>query len=298
MLGVALAVGASTCAPTAVAAPLPWAPPPVNECGETGFDPALREPDPNAPAPPLLPQLPDRIDIPLPYPEIVPVPVPGPQPDNTRIATEPLPEDPCADPCPEIRAPTDPNPPRRVRAVRRDHRARAAGPRDRAVQQDHQARAAALPGPAIWACPRSTSTPSRNPSRFRSPATGPGPIRNPSRHPSTPAWTPVPLRRGSPHPSSGTSTSSNRSPDTAHRTAPTCAGRSTAPTWASCGRAVPARSRSRSATPSATGGYPVAPARRPPTGAATCWATAPIATSPTACVWIPWSPTAPAMRRR
>lgn len=78
----------------------PWAPPPKNACGETGFDPLAREPDPNAPAPPVLPP---KIDIPVPVPEIVPVPVPGPRPDNTRIDPEPLPADPCENPCPDIR---------------------------------------------------------------------------------------------------------------------------------------------------------------------------------------------------
>ncbi|WP_024801434.1 DUF4185 domain-containing protein [Nocardia sp. BMG51109] len=84
----------------AAAAPAPWAPAPVNACGETGFDPLAREPDPNAPPAPVLPP---NIDIPVPIPEIVPVPVPGPQPDNTRIDPAPLPPDPCANPCPDIR---------------------------------------------------------------------------------------------------------------------------------------------------------------------------------------------------
>jgi hypothetical protein len=82
------------------AAPLPWAPPPVNACGETGFDPRAREPDPNAPPPPLLPP---TINIPVPVPKITPVPIPGLAPDNTRIAARPLPKDPCQNPCPDIR---------------------------------------------------------------------------------------------------------------------------------------------------------------------------------------------------
>ncbi|WP_280254833.1 DUF4185 domain-containing protein [Nocardia wallacei] len=94
----------------AAAAPAPWAPPPVNACGETGFDPLAREPDPNAPPPPLLPPLPPTIDIPVPVPEIVPVPVPGPQPDNTRIDPAPLPPDPCGNPCPDIRDSPKPEP--------------------------------------------------------------------------------------------------------------------------------------------------------------------------------------------
>ncbi|MGW5386608.1 DUF4185 domain-containing protein [Nocardia sp. NPDC003963] len=91
-------------------APFPWAPPPVNACGETGFDPLAREPDPSAPpAPPL--QIPPRIDIPVPVPQLQPVPVPDPPPDNTRITPEPLPADPCRNPCPDIRdTPKPPEP--------------------------------------------------------------------------------------------------------------------------------------------------------------------------------------------
>ncbi|WP_280468694.1 DUF4185 domain-containing protein [Nocardia cyriacigeorgica] len=82
------------------AIPHPWAPPPVNSCGEVGFDPLAREPDPSQPpAPPLPPQ----IDIPIPVPQLTPVPVPDPPHDNTRIAPEPLPTDPCHNPCPDIR---------------------------------------------------------------------------------------------------------------------------------------------------------------------------------------------------
>lgn len=92
------------------AAPLPFVPPPVNSCGETGFDPARRQPDPNAPPPPLIPPLPDKIDIPIPYPQIVPVPQYGPLPSNTRV-TPPAPADPCLDPCPELTdAPDVPGP--------------------------------------------------------------------------------------------------------------------------------------------------------------------------------------------
>ncbi len=88
----------------------PWAPPPKNTCGETGFDPLARKPDPNAAPAPILPPLPPSVDIPVPYPEIVPVPVPGPKPDNTRIAPEPLPTDPCRNPCPDIRDTPKPPP--------------------------------------------------------------------------------------------------------------------------------------------------------------------------------------------
>ncbi|WP_441954222.1 DUF4185 domain-containing protein [Nocardia sp. 2TAF39] len=96
--------------PAAQAAPFPWAPPPVNSCGETGFDPLDREPDPAQPPPPPLPP---QIDIPLPIPELTPVPVPDPPQDNTRIVPAPLPTDPCENPCPDIRdtpKPPEPNP--------------------------------------------------------------------------------------------------------------------------------------------------------------------------------------------
>ncbi|WP_328389620.1 DUF4185 domain-containing protein [Nocardia sp. NBC_00416] len=84
------------------AAPHPWAPPPVNDCGEVGFDPLAREPDPSVPPPPPL-QVPPQIDIPVPVPQLQPVPVPDPPPDNTRITPDPLPADPCHNPCPDIR---------------------------------------------------------------------------------------------------------------------------------------------------------------------------------------------------
>ncbi|NUS93034.1 MAG: DUF4185 domain-containing protein [Nocardia sp.] len=103
-------VGYATVPVPARAAPFPWAPPPVNACGETGFDPLAREPDPAAPpAPPV--QVPPRIDIPVPVPQLQPVPVPDPPPDNTRISPEPLPVDPCHNPCPDIRdTPKPPEP--------------------------------------------------------------------------------------------------------------------------------------------------------------------------------------------
>ncbi|MFF2085702.1 DUF4185 domain-containing protein [Nocardia sp. NPDC058176] len=96
-LGVLLAAALAV---PAQAAPLPWAPPPVNICGEVGFDPVHRLPDPDAPpAPPL----PPSIDIPIPVPLPTPVPVPDPPHDNTRVAQTPLPTDPCRNPCPEVR---------------------------------------------------------------------------------------------------------------------------------------------------------------------------------------------------
>ncbi|MBF6191999.1 DUF4185 domain-containing protein [Nocardia sp. CDC186] len=98
--GALLAGALAVPAPTAQAAPFPWAPPPVNSCGEVGFDPLNREPDPAQPPPPPLPP---QIDIPVPIPELTPVPVPDPPQDNTRIVPEPLPENPCDNPCPDIR---------------------------------------------------------------------------------------------------------------------------------------------------------------------------------------------------
>lgn len=85
----------------------PWAPPAVNACGETGFDPRARQPDPNAPPPPLFPP---TIQIPIPVPKITPVPIPGPPPDNTRIDPAPLPRNPCQSPCPDIRDTPKPPP--------------------------------------------------------------------------------------------------------------------------------------------------------------------------------------------
>lgn len=90
----------------ATAGPFPWLPPPVNSCGETGFDPLNRQPDPVLPPPPLLPE---KFEIPVPVPQFTPVPVPDPPQDNTRIEPEPLPADPCATPCPDVRdVPADP----------------------------------------------------------------------------------------------------------------------------------------------------------------------------------------------
>ncbi|GAB2649806.1 DUF4185 domain-containing protein [Nocardia goodfellowii] len=96
------------CVPSpAQADPHPWAPPPVNLCGEVGFDPLLRQPDPSLPPPPPV-QIPPRIEIPVPVPEFTPVPVPDPPQDNTRVKSEPLPADPCRNPCPDVRDTPEP----------------------------------------------------------------------------------------------------------------------------------------------------------------------------------------------
>ncbi|MBH0781232.1 DUF4185 domain-containing protein [Nocardia bovistercoris] len=109
LVGVALLGALSLPAPSAHAGPAPWAPPPVNVCGEVGFDPLVRKPDPNAPLPPPI-QIPPQIDIPIPWPEITPVP-PDPAQDNTRIVPEPLPIDPCHNPCPDVRDSQKPDKP-------------------------------------------------------------------------------------------------------------------------------------------------------------------------------------------
>ncbi|WUD63100.1 DUF4185 domain-containing protein [Nocardia sp. NBC_00511] len=89
----------------------PYAPAPMNACGETGFDPLARQPDPNNPMPQPLPPPPDpALHIPYPVPDFVPVPVPGPRQDNTRITPEPLPADPCVNPCPDLRNDQSPKP--------------------------------------------------------------------------------------------------------------------------------------------------------------------------------------------
>ncbi|MGV9662721.1 DUF4185 domain-containing protein [Nocardia niigatensis] len=81
------------------AAPHPWAPAPVNSCGETGFDPLNRQADPKG----TPPQANQTIKVPVPAPQIVTVQVPGPKPDSTRVDPVALPADPCANPCPDIR---------------------------------------------------------------------------------------------------------------------------------------------------------------------------------------------------
>ncbi|MGV9795541.1 DUF4185 domain-containing protein [Gordonia sp. NPDC003422] len=58
----------------------------------------------------LIPKLPDRIGIPLPYPRILPVPEPAPQVKPVRIPSQLPPHDPCSDPCPDITDPKKPKP--------------------------------------------------------------------------------------------------------------------------------------------------------------------------------------------
>lgn len=100
VVGCAIALVASS---TVLVTPASAAPPlPVNHCGETGFDPKDYPPEPVGPgSPPVLPPIPDRIGIPVPYPSVELVPLPDPAPDNTRVDAEPLP-DPCMDPCPDL----------------------------------------------------------------------------------------------------------------------------------------------------------------------------------------------------
>ncbi|WP_239582537.1 DUF4185 domain-containing protein [Gordonia rubripertincta] len=58
----------------------------------------------------LIPRLPDRFSIPLPYPRILPVPEPAPEKPVVRIPSEKPPKDPCSDPCPDITDPPKPKP--------------------------------------------------------------------------------------------------------------------------------------------------------------------------------------------
>ncbi|MTE12652.1 DUF4185 domain-containing protein [Nocardia sp. CT2-14] len=88
------------------ATPHPWAPAPMNSCGETGFDPLDRQSNPHD----TEPQGNVTIRIPVPVPQIVTVQVPGPKPDDTRVDSVTLPADPCASPCPDIRDDTTPSP--------------------------------------------------------------------------------------------------------------------------------------------------------------------------------------------
>ncbi|MET9489110.1 DUF4185 domain-containing protein [Nocardia sp. NPDC006630] len=102
ILSGALTVGAILLPAAPAGAIEPWAPPPMNSCGETGFDPLAREAPPATEQP--QPQPDPTIRIQVPVPQITTVPVPGPKPDKTRIEPVALPEDPCAAPCPDVRS--------------------------------------------------------------------------------------------------------------------------------------------------------------------------------------------------
>lgn len=107
VLGCAVALIAST---TILVTPSSAAPPaPVNGCGETGFDPKDYPPEPpSIDSPPVLPPLPNRFVIPVPYPSVELVPVPDPAPVNTRVDAEPM-SDPCMDPCPDLTDDVEPD---------------------------------------------------------------------------------------------------------------------------------------------------------------------------------------------
>lgn len=71
--------------------------------------PATPKPRPTGPQD-LIPKLPDRIGIPLPYPKLVPVPEPAPREKTTRIPSEKAPKNICHDPCPDLTDPAKPRP--------------------------------------------------------------------------------------------------------------------------------------------------------------------------------------------
>ncbi|MGW0041466.1 DUF4185 domain-containing protein [Rhodococcus sp. NPDC003348] len=52
--------------------------------------------------------IPKKLDIPIPYPWVEPVPYPAPEPAPVRIDPEPLPADPCQNPCPDLTDVPDP----------------------------------------------------------------------------------------------------------------------------------------------------------------------------------------------
>ncbi|MFC4603844.1 DUF4185 domain-containing protein [Rhodococcus kronopolitis] len=83
--GSLVSTAAATTAPSAA---------PTNACGERGFDPSAADVGQTTGPP--------RLDLKYPWPEIVPVPVPDPAPNLTRVPQDPLPADPCADPCPDL----------------------------------------------------------------------------------------------------------------------------------------------------------------------------------------------------
>nr|WP_157226631.1 DUF4185 domain-containing protein [Gordonia soli] len=58
----------------------------------------------------LIPRLPDRIGIPLPYPRVLPVPEPESESKPIRIPSQKPPKNPCSDPCPDITDPPKPRP--------------------------------------------------------------------------------------------------------------------------------------------------------------------------------------------
>ncbi|WP_067894198.1 DUF4185 domain-containing protein [Nocardia vaccinii] len=100
-VAVAVVVLTVATAPPGAAAPLPWAPAPVNACGETGFDPQARTPNPDAAPPRPAPAQPPTIQVQVLQPKITPVKIPK-QLHNTRIAPAALPADLCANPCPQL----------------------------------------------------------------------------------------------------------------------------------------------------------------------------------------------------
>lgn len=53
--------------------------------------------------------VPEKLDLPIPYPVIAPVPYPAPTEPTVRVDQEPLPADPCTDPCPDL-TDEEPNP--------------------------------------------------------------------------------------------------------------------------------------------------------------------------------------------
>ncbi|NMO03765.1 DUF4185 domain-containing protein [Gordonia sp. TBRC 11910] len=102
---VAAAVIGSTITPMGAARALPANYLPSSGC--INDVPAKPKPRPIGPQD-LLPKLPDRIGIPLPYPRIVPVPEPAPEEKITRIKSEAAPKNICHDPCPDLTDPPKP----------------------------------------------------------------------------------------------------------------------------------------------------------------------------------------------
>lgn len=46
--------------------------------------------------------IPERLEVPIPYPRVIEVPFPAPETPTVRIDAPPLPADPCTDPCPDL----------------------------------------------------------------------------------------------------------------------------------------------------------------------------------------------------